>query len=216
MARAMLPIHEAYWAYTKPEGECRIWQRHKNLDGYGRMWHHGRFHRAHRLFYETLVGSIPWDTQLHHTCGHRACVNPAHLEAVTPHEHMDKTAKHCKFATHCPKGHSYSEENTRTVWLTKKNGKRYQSRICRECGRTAARAYKRKKMALRGPRPYVPPPMCPQGHLFTPENTSYERHRRNTPKGFVIGRRCRICRRAQDRAGKVNRLHNLTSAQEDS
>jgi hypothetical protein len=52
--------------------------------------------KAHRVFYELLVGPIPDGYQLDHTCHnrddgcvggptctHRACVNPAHLEPVT-------------------------------------------------------------------------------------------------------------------------------------
>lgn len=42
---------------------------------------------AHRVVYEALVGRIPAEHDLHHTCGVRHCVNPAHLEPIRRAEH---------------------------------------------------------------------------------------------------------------------------------
>ena len=41
---------------------------------------------AHRWAYENLVGPIPDGLHLDHLCRVRRCVNPAHLEPVTPAE----------------------------------------------------------------------------------------------------------------------------------
>ena len=42
---------------------------------------------VHRFVYVTLVGPIARGHHLHHTCENKACVNPAHLQQVTPSEH---------------------------------------------------------------------------------------------------------------------------------
>ncbi len=44
--------------------------------------------QVHRWTYETLVGPIPKGHHLHHECGRRSCVNPAHLTPMTPSQHM--------------------------------------------------------------------------------------------------------------------------------
>lgn len=55
-------------------------------DGYGVAARDGE-HLAHRWSYAHHVGAIPAGHELHHTCGVKRCVNPAHLEPLTPAEH---------------------------------------------------------------------------------------------------------------------------------
>lgn len=70
---------------------CWIWNRMIRADGYGRLSGHlGRklgTYSAHRAMYEQEVGPIPDGKHLHHTCEHRSCVNPAHLQPMTQSEH---------------------------------------------------------------------------------------------------------------------------------
>lgn len=39
---------------------------------------------AHKALYEKHIGPVPPGLQLDHTCKRRECVNPWHLELVTP------------------------------------------------------------------------------------------------------------------------------------
>jgi hypothetical protein len=47
----------------------------------------GRTRLAHRYYYERANGPIPGGLELHHVCGNHACVNPAHLVAMSKTEH---------------------------------------------------------------------------------------------------------------------------------
>jgi HNH endonuclease len=48
---------------------------------------------AHRYAYEALVGPIPTDHDIDHLCGNSLCVNPEHLEPVTPWENRRRAAE---------------------------------------------------------------------------------------------------------------------------
>lgn len=94
---------------------CWLWTKAKNPDGYGKISVGNKSRSAHRVVYETLRGEIPAGFQIDHLCRVRHCVNPDHLEPVTPRENTlrgDTPAAHNAAKTFCPHGHPYSEENT--------------------------------------------------------------------------------------------------------
>jgi hypothetical protein len=66
---------------------------------YGQFWYHGSNGLAHRFAYETMVGPIPRGLELDHICRVQRCVNPAHLEAVTPSVNMQRMHDAKKGAT---------------------------------------------------------------------------------------------------------------------
>lgn len=70
--------------YLVAETGCWEWQRAKDPSGYGRMRSDGSTRLAHRVFYERANGPIPEGLPLDHLCRNPSCVNPDHLEPVTP------------------------------------------------------------------------------------------------------------------------------------
>ena len=65
---------------------CHVWTAAKDADGYGRYWLGERAVAAHRFAYERTKGIIPEGMQVDHICRGRACVNPDHLQLVTPQQ----------------------------------------------------------------------------------------------------------------------------------
>lgn len=67
--------------------------------------------RAHRVAYEATHGAIPPGHVIHDTCDTKLCVNPDHLEAMTPRVHMllhrSWEASHARWIgrTECKYGH---------------------------------------------------------------------------------------------------------------
>ena len=111
------------------EGSCWLWQGRLHKNGYAAIYLGGKEYPAHRLIYTIFVGPVPKVYHMDHLCRVRHCVNPAHLEPVTPR--INTLRGHAPAAvnakkTHCHRGHPFSAENTY------RNKNRRCCRICRE------------------------------------------------------------------------------------
>lgn len=72
--------------------DCWLWNAGKNSWGYGYFKVDGKTKIIHRLVYELLKGSISDGLQIDHLCKIRNCVNPNHLEPVTPKENVRRSS----------------------------------------------------------------------------------------------------------------------------
>lgn len=73
----------------KSNADCWLWLGARSVGGgYGRFDANNTRYVAHRFSYEAMVGMVPEGYQLDHVvCANTICVNPRHVEPVTPQEH---------------------------------------------------------------------------------------------------------------------------------
>lgn len=142
----------------EPNSGCWLWIGTDNGNGYGRGYcrHTKRTKLAHRLVWETHHGPVPIGLQLDHLCRTKCCVNPAHLEPVTPSVNVKRgfSPKRARdigrllraAVTHCPHGHEYTPANT-----YHKRDHRFPgvtSRCCRACNRITSVERRAKRKGL--------------------------------------------------------------------
>ena len=72
---------------------CWEWMRCKSRGLYGCLTHNKRWYKAHRFFFQRLVGPIPTGLTIDHLCANILCCNPEHLEPVTQGENRIRAAK---------------------------------------------------------------------------------------------------------------------------
>jgi hypothetical protein len=118
----------------KGDDGCWVWTGTLHRTGYGQIKVGRVMRQAHRAAFTTFYGPIPAGYELHHVCGRKACVNPAHLKLITRREHARLSESAQK--RWCKNGHEYTYENT----YTRPNGQR----DCRACIRARVQRYKRK------------------------------------------------------------------------
>ncbi len=88
-AYAHEPIESRIRRFSRENESGRwIWRLALNANGYGIIGVANRSKLAHRASFEAFIGPVPEGLELDHVCKTKACVNPAHLEAVTRSENV--------------------------------------------------------------------------------------------------------------------------------
>lgn len=119
---------------------CWIWDAATAQDRYGSFVADRKRAPAHRVAYELWVGPIPEGLHLDHLCRVHACVNPAHLEPVTPRENAlrgESPSVQLRRAGMCKAGH---EMNDQTRYVNRQGKSK-----CRPCAAAYQRALKAKR-----------------------------------------------------------------------
>lgn len=132
--------------YTISQNGCWQWIGYISKEGYARIKiSHTQVYGAHRIAYDLFVGPVPTGLEIDHLCRNRACVNPAHLEAVSHRTNMlrgEGVGAENARKTHCIHGHEFTVENT----YFRPDGKR----DCRACIRARVGSYQRRKVISSG------------------------------------------------------------------
>jgi hypothetical protein len=126
----------------EPNSGCWLWMSHVDRQGYGRFGHKRGWRSAYRASYEAFKGEIPAGLIIDHLCRVPSCVNPDHLEVVTPRTNALRGISFSAInaaKTHCAKGHPFTGDNLHVG----PTGRRF----CRACWRANSLAYKARRRA---------------------------------------------------------------------
>lgn len=136
---------------------CWCWTGALDRDGYGAQFRVGsrtdgtrRHVKPHRWIFAHERGPIPDGMVIDHLCRNRRCVNPHHMEAVTPATNHARGLRAQRAL--CPRGHAIAGRNA----VKRKGGARcricsneYQRTYARATGHRHSKAYKQRRQGER-------------------------------------------------------------------
>jgi hypothetical protein len=141
---------DRFWSHVVvlPTG-CWLWTGSAHPERYG-LFYFDKNRRvfAHKWAYMALIGEYPQGLHLDHLCRVRPCVNPAHLEPVTPainNKRSNSPTSRNLRKTHCVRGHPLSGDN---LYIAHRGNR--ECTLCKRalnCGYRARRAAKKDAMA---------------------------------------------------------------------
>lgn len=139
------PIDRFWSRVTVMPTGCWLWMGSLHPERYGIFCVDGRTRMfAHKWAYKALVGEYEDGLQLDHLCKVRQCVNPAHIDPVTPavnNRRSNSRSARNLMKTHCVRGHPLSGPN---LYVNYRG-----NRECKKCKRALNRAYMDRRAARR-------------------------------------------------------------------
>lgn len=139
---------DRFWPKVNKTDGCWIWQgavqSHSVPYGYFQLIGK-KFISAHRWSYMHLVGPIPKGMHIDHLCRNPLCVNPKHLEVVTPQENTLRGLNHMADAARrnlCWRGHLLEGANVETIH---RKPPRKPHRLCVTCRKARELKYRQRE-----------------------------------------------------------------------
>ena len=137
------PVERLLSKTQQSDDGCWVWTgATTGRTNYGQTRLEGVKMTAHRAMWTVLVGPIGSGVELDHLCRNRLCVNPDHLEPVTPRTNWERGEAPSSVAQRtntCKRGHPLSGDNL-VPWQLENRGRRQ----CKACQRENQRRWKER------------------------------------------------------------------------
>ena len=144
MAKILDRVTHIFNRVDTTEDGCWLFAGNQKADGYCQIRVDTDRMEVHRWSYIYFRGKIPKGYQIDHLCKVKNCINPCHLEAVTPLENVRRS--HGVFNSDgkmCIHGHRLTKDNL------VKHGKRRE--MCKTCNNiNRKRHYDKAKAKVQG------------------------------------------------------------------